>query len=447
MLIQSYGITKSADGVSAIDPGSVNVGLGLISYFSELGPSYAKYSGYTPSGAVHPIGAVNFARASYAKSCILSGGTASMCKAASLSKISYQGRTNSFSPDDQSELKRQLCAGNPVILKVPSLSNPSDPQKSHFVLAKGMTVAADGSIEYLAFDPAQIGNEADLTTNYGVGNIRGFRIYKQIADPSMISVHLKGGQNMVVTDPTGNRTGYNSITKSTYNSIPGATYTLPEAIDSPTSSNISTALESTFESLSAIDGQYKIEIFGANATNSSYQLTRYSFDLVGNINNISDKSGAIAGNTSQVITFQHSSKSVITNYAKLNVLKALFLDSVRKDKAFIAGKIFREDGRPIKTISSFVTIRLGNFVKSIDVKQLLKVKLNKETNYLYLDWGLKGLAFQFNADTGEFSLYFDNIELDDSKPLLATNIEIRIDDTSAENVVVFRGVKRRSNGK
>jgi hypothetical protein len=43
MLMDFYGIKKSADGFSSIDPGSVNIGLNLIGYYSALGPAYSTY--------------------------------------------------------------------------------------------------------------------------------------------------------------------------------------------------------------------------------------------------------------------------------------------------------------------------------------------------------------------------------------------------------------------
>lgn len=448
MLLRAYGITTSADGFSPIDPGSVNAGLNLIGYYKELGPNYATYNGYTPrpSGAVHPIGAVNFARASYAKNCITSGGVPSACHQKALGKISYIDRKDIFDSSVQKKLNKELCEGNPVILKVPSISHPDDPQKMHFVLAKGFVLDESGQIGYITNDPANRlgGGNGQI---YSLNKIRGYRLYKQTSDPSMISIHLIGGLNMVITDSMGNKSGYDPYTEQFYNSIPNATYTLPESIDSPDNDNISTALEATFESVNTPDGEYHIQIFGDPNTSSEYRLVRYGFDIKGTINAISDKSGEVSAGQVIQTKVSHLSASIPVRYANLKISKALFFDSRRKDKAFISGRISPEDGRAISKIDKLVTVRVGSFTKSIELKKLKRLKIFRTNYYFYIDWRRKGLAFEINADTGQFSIYIDNFDLDDSKPSLTTNIEIQIDDLQAENTVTFKDIKRRKHGK
>lgn len=442
MLMRAYGIDKSADGVSAIDPGSVNIGLGLIGYYSELGPNYAGYGGYTSTGAVHPIGAVNFARASYSKSCIVAGGVPSQCKDAAVGKISFISKRESFNIDDRKELHKQLCAGNPVILKVPSLRFPNDVSKAHFVLANGMSVIENGMLTYSARDPANNVNNQNTTVNYDASKIRGLRIYRQISDPAMISFRLSGGVNMIVTDPLGRRSGFDPRTGQFFNEIVDGSYSMPESIDSP-EENVSTAPEASFETVAAIDGQYRVQIFGSPNKSATYRLTRYSFDESGNINAISDQRGNIMKGQSAQAEVSHISSRLSIRYAYLKIKKSLFFDTRRKDKALVSGKIDLEDSKSISKIEKFVTVQIGQNTKTIIAKKMKKIKIGKHMHYVYLAWGRGEIAFDINVDTGDFLLYVDNINLDDSKPLLKTNIDLQIDDIHAEDIIVFKDVKKR----
>ncbi|MFZ4402833.1 MAG: C39 family peptidase [Pseudobdellovibrionaceae bacterium] len=444
MLLQAYKISKSTIGAD-INPGSVNDGLNSIGLFSELGPNYSAYSGYTASGAVQAGGAVNFARASYAKNCIAAGGKASACKTKAKGKISYIGKSDEFNEESIKTVYKELCKGNPVILKVPSISNPNDKSKSHFVLATGMGVDKDNGQQLITNDPA-----IRKGFRYNTSKIKGYRLYKQISDPSMIFFHLTGGSNMMISDPKGYRSGYDPMNKQTLNGIPSGSYTLPESIGSALEGdNTVTPLEANFEVLEALDGAYQVQVYAdPNKTITNYRLTAYSYDASGAINQIFDRSGRIQGNQSAVLNLNHSIQALPIRYAGLQINKALFFDQARKDKALLTGRINLEDGRSIYKIDKFITIKLGTFVKSIPVKKLYKTKIFGRTHYIYVDWARSGITLDLNVDTGNFILYVDNYHLDGNKSSLTTSLDIQVDDIYAESLVTFKGIKGRScNGK
>lgn len=156
-----------------------------------------------------------------------------------------------FGDAEVKAVNKELCEGNPVILKVPSMSEPNNPQKKHFVIAKAMSVSVSGEPTFIVNNPGLIDPNNSIQT---LSTIRGYRLYRQAADPSMLFAHLTGGAEMVITDPQGRRSGYNPLTKETFNEIPGAAYTKAEAISSPDEAGISTPLEAKFEGLEPLDG-------------------------------------------------------------------------------------------------------------------------------------------------------------------------------------------------
>lgn len=55
------------------------------------------------------------------------------------------------------------------------------------------------------------------------------------------------------------------------------------------------------------------------------------------------------------------------------------------------------------------------------------------------------LALELNADTGEFSLYINNVDLDDRNPTLNADVNIQLDDVVAESIVTFKNISRRKH--
>lgn len=94
-----------------------------------------------------------------------------------------------------------------------------------------------------------------------------------------------------------------------------------------------------------------------------------------------------------------------------------------------------------------MTIRLGSFIKSIESKKLKRIRTRRDVVYIYEDRERNGLSFEINATTGQFAIFVDNVGMDDSQPKLTMNLDIQIDDISAENVVAFKDVKRRKHAK
>lgn len=440
MLLNSYGIKTSTNGYG-IDPGVLNKGL-KETLFPELGPKYSSYSGYTAGGDVQPNGVVAYARNSYFMECVKNTGNVDSCLTESKRKISFKGSSNNFSESTRKIINKELCLGNPVILRVPSISSPNDSSKAHFVLATGMTVDTDGNPQYFTNDPGS-SNGQDAPRLANSTNIKGYRLYKPTDDPSMIFFHLSGNVNMVVTDPQGRRSGYNPFTQQSYEEIPGGVYISPEAISDPEDASISSDTESRFEGMAPLAGQYQVQIYANGATN--YRLTQYSYDTTGTINGIKDENGSIAANNSVIISVTHSDQSIPVKMASLEISKALFFDTNHKDMAFISGKIITTDGQSIASIEKYLQIKIGTFFRSIDKRNLKKFKHHGQIIYLYGSFGKKGLFLKLNATTGEFNIFVGNAELDSGDTNITADVIIQIDDLIAKGLVNFKNIRKTKN--
>lgn len=444
MLFKHYGIDMAADG-SLMDPGAVNKGLNTTPLFAELGPQYSSYNGYTPSGAVQANGAVAFARNSYFMKCIRSSGNVDSCLNESKTRVSFKHSRNDFNESSRKLINKELCNGNPVILKVPSISSPNDQTKAHFVLATGMTVDEYGKPMYITNNPATAlgrGEKKFANSDY----IKGYRLYRPTYDPSMVFFHLSGNVDLIVTDPQGRRSGYNPITNEVFSEIPGGTYFEAESISDPTDASIFTPAEVRFEGMEPISGQYKIQIFAKG--NTSYRLTQYSFDESGTINGISDKNGTLKAGASVSIQAEHSELAIPVRSAALNISKATFFDTHYKDMALVTGSIATADGRSIYSIDKYLQIKIGSFTKAIDKRFLKKIKAGRQTNYIYGSFGKNGLFISLNADTGEFKLFVGNIQIDNGDTEITTDLMIQADDVIAKGLVTFKNIrKNKKHGK
>jgi hypothetical protein len=443
MLFKHYGIDTAADG-SAMTPGSVNSGLNATPLYGELGPKYSSYKGFTSTGAVQPNGAVAFARNSYILKCIRNGGDAETCTTASKSQISYKFSINSFTSNSQKIINKEICLGNPVILKVSSISAPSDKSKAHFIIATGMGVDANGQATYITNNPASANGENEIRSA-NADKIKGYRLYRPTYDPSMVFMHLAGNADMIITDPQGRKTGFNPITQQSYSEIPEGTYFTAESISDPSDPNIFTPPESRFEGMNPVSGQYQVQVFAKS--NTSYQLTSYSFDSTGTINGISDKMNSLKAGTSEQVLIQHAADALPIKSASLEIRKADFFDLSHRDMAFISGVIKPSDGHAISSIEKYIQVKVGPFAKSIEVKQLIKHKHRGHTMYTFGSFGKKGMLIELDADTGEFKLFIGNVDLDNGDTSIIADVTIQVDDIIAKNLVTFKEIrKKKING-
>jgi len=196
----------------------------------------------------------------------------------------------------------------------------------------------------------------------------------------------------------------------------------------------------------AIKGELSIEsLEGLEVakSNTDYRLTQYSFDTTGTINGINNASGTLLVNENVTQAFSHSDESVQIDIAKLNIDRASFIDTKHKDMAFISGKIKKSDNQSIENIERYLVVKLGNFSKTIEIKQLKKIKILGKTSYMYGSFGKNKLFVNINTKTNEFQIFIGNAQLDTGDTSITKDFMLQIDDTIAKGLVEFKNIRKK----
>jgi hypothetical protein len=165
----------------------------------------------------------------------------------------------------------------PVILQVTKYG------ASHFVLATGQTTV-NGQATWTINDPGYSG-----TTLYDYGNTYLSLQWSdlQTGPVSLNSMEYALGSpaELLVTDPSGNRTGSDPRTGATYDEIPDTTY-LSDAIGfSDSGTTMTPHVVKTFSASAPVAGVYSVQVIGTGS--GSYSLTSITYDTAGNPTTVS----------------------------------------------------------------------------------------------------------------------------------------------------------------
>lgn len=205
--------------------------------------------------------------------------------------LSYRGtipRRDDFSLDSY------LCSGVPVILSV--LNN------GHFVLATGQTTA-NGMETYLINDPAAYPNDATLQPfSYTYSGLRPFAIGS--SRPSALYVVAHSPVELMLTDPSGNKTGLNPTGSSSEEGIPSSSYTNDAVQDDVDGSALTTPEVKILEVLTPEDGTYILHAQGIGS--GAYSLDFWAYDENGAMSHASASGQASLG-SSAAYTVNYSS--------------------------------------------------------------------------------------------------------------------------------------------
>ncbi len=440
MLMHHYGIKKSYNG-NEINPESVNSG--FINFISDTRNLQfkTKNAGYDNNSNVIGPGAADFARVSYIAECVKSGKLETECKNIASSKISFISKIDFNSNNFLNGFKtinNNICKNNPVIIKVPSARYPDDLSRLHFVLAKGMSVDVDGKIYYEINDPCNIS-----TKRIALEKVRGYRLFNQIADPSMFYIAVTGNLNMLITEPSGKLVGVNSLQNIMFDESESSSYSTPEAIttyDEITDNELS----ANYINVNAEDGLYSVEVFNHKSTAVSFSIMRNSYDVNGMTSEMNEQQGLINPGQSVIYRIQHNSAIYSENNVGIKVYQAKYFDKLRIDKAFISGRILSDK----IAIANEVKVSINSEDTIIPIKKFAQnLSRSNQLIYTYAKWSNKEVFFKLNTKTGEFLLYFDNINLDESKPNLTVDLRIALDSLVAKSPVTFKNIARRKYGK
>jgi hypothetical protein len=131
--------------------------------------------------------------------------------------LNYQGRLDK--PDDF-VVDSYLCAGNPVVLKVPH-------GNGHFVLATGQTVL-NGTDTFLINDPG-FANTTLQGYNYKYLGVRKYS--SSPTPPQAILITAHSPIELLIKDPLGNQTGFDPTSNQEFREIPNGSYSAESIAD------------------------------------------------------------------------------------------------------------------------------------------------------------------------------------------------------------------------
>lgn len=219
MLLRYYGITSDAEGKD-VNPLNLNAWLtspppGMNGYDKNGNLTYAWAD--IPYYAADPLGRA---------------------------QVVFTGKPNVGNPFSFAELKSQLDAylgtsplPSPVILAEPATATTPS---GHYIVATGKL---DGSQTYSVRDPAWYETKylsqpvANTRQRNYANSFVGLRLYQKLAQtgdfPPFLSSSLASPGELLLTDPSGRRTGKDPLTGQLYNEIPGASYA-EDGISDPT---------------------------------------------------------------------------------------------------------------------------------------------------------------------------------------------------------------------
>ncbi|MFZ3228994.1 MAG: hypothetical protein WA160_02225 [Pseudobdellovibrio sp.] len=416
MLLDAYGLKTMPDG-TVTNPGTLN--RNLATYLK--GVAYPYGVGYTPSSQVVYDGVVATARRGWLNTCLL---TLEECLAEANSKVSYKGTkaVNVMSLKETKEIEDEICAGNPVILR---LTKTIDSSKTHFVLATGFDYFDDPNnpgqkIKSFIFNDvgrtdADRGRDQNFTNKWYLEkyNLAGYRLYKQAADPPMIFGYGSNNIQYVVTDPLGKMNGFNPLTNISYNQNLDSQY-YHESVSNPASeegvdADFTLTEGFNFENTrSVVDGIYKFEIFGVK--DGPYNLTIYSDDKNGNRNNGTNFSGTILKGETKVL--RHIASDVVAPIAnkKISMAAAIFQNSIRlknRGQVYFIGKVENFDINDFSSSSNF-NISIGSIADYNKV-----VPISNFRHFLGFSYYAENGVAVYLYKNGNFLISINNVNLDD----------------------------------
>src|SRR5712691_6779785 len=175
---------------------------------------------------------------------------------------------------DDFTLDQYLCNGLPVILEV----TIQQTGKSHFVVATGQTITADGIPTYSINDPG-FPNTTLAAYSFTYKSMRLFGGFTPNSAGFYVLAHSP--VELLVTDPSGNRTGVNPVAGTRFEEILESAYyaeSIEDDIDPSTSEP--TPEVKTFADPMPQSGKYVVDVFGTGE--GPYTLDFLGYDAGGN---------------------------------------------------------------------------------------------------------------------------------------------------------------------
>ena len=189
-----------------------------------------------------------------------------------------------------------MCTNNPVILQVPNrvTTAPGQP-KTHFVLATGQITV--GNVNTFAInDPGY--KENNLPGKYGFQYVSLRKYSSTPTSPQALLITAHSPVELLVTDPSGKRTGFDTLSAVKFNEVIGSTY-YTESIgddDNPASDNTSPEVKN-LDISSPLTGIYSLKVQGTGV--GPYVIDFYAHDSNGDAHLTTVQGSAISGSMAE----------------------------------------------------------------------------------------------------------------------------------------------------
>lgn len=158
---------------------------------------------------------------------------------------------------------------------VPSGTFPAEGTPGHYVLITGKQVDAGGNAHYSIVDPGCASN-----TSLDVYN-NEFATRGVVKDPpgdiSQLDIAVNNSADVLVTDPSGNRTGHDLSAGTISQAIPGSAY-FSDSLDNDVTGAVATEVGNSVEIFQPHHGTFRVSIVGTKLSTYSVSIAAYSQD-------------------------------------------------------------------------------------------------------------------------------------------------------------------------
>jgi hypothetical protein len=199
-------------------------------------------------------------------------------KALTNGQVIYDNKNSIFSRSDYSwdskdfsVVNKSLESRQPVILHVRRRSTPD--RAGHYVVACGKVtydVDDESKNHYLIRDPSW--NYDSLNNDYYNNKFFGYRLYVPgdgVIKP-LLNIRMYSPAEILITDSSGRRTGYDSSSNAILQEIPGTSYHEEGPIENPETGEVIGSMELYLDS--ADSGSYRLTVFGTGTGNYTIDI-------------------------------------------------------------------------------------------------------------------------------------------------------------------------------
>lgn len=454
MLLNSYGIdrtplgsplnpaingTSTIPGINAelLDPGTLNLAFANYKVPLSSNPSVALNRSNNPIWE----GMAEVARAGYRAKCTKTGACDpnNSSSAISLKEVKLAGFNNDPKSVDNKKIYRQICEGNPVILKFAKQSGGGQ----HYMLTTGIRVSTTGEITYRVNNPGSVQGRDQVYDNAlkaRYPTILGYSLYHPSADPSMMTLAAPLGVHFVVTDPLGRRAGYDPISQVAFAEIPGSSYGM-QSVNTPDEPDVvseTLTAENFFTSTQDVPpGNYTISMYSLNG--GAYYLDYRTTDAAGYANGASYQSGTLEARQSIELNYIHSIEP--SKFPNSTIKISSFIITQRNKRfldigVVMSGRMTPLDGSKLRLRDSF-RLKLGGetgLTIEVAATQFKTLPLFKSKRYIYLGRDVKVLI----DESGLFEIVISNGRTGILTREQAQSVSIEIDQYKAVTQVPLK---------